>query len=165
MRIRFLDGREENLSSLRGANLQGANLRGAYLLEANLQGADLRGANLQGAYLQRANLREVFLPHFQITPSEGSFIGWKRTTKGVIKILIPAHAKRTSTLTGRKCRASSAIPLDGEGIGGMSPTKGNLLYKKNVEVFADKFDDDIRTECSNGIHFFMTEKEALEWVI
>ncbi len=28
---------------------------------------------------------------------------------------------------------------------------------------ADKFDGDIRKECTNGIHFFMTEREAKEW--
>ena len=47
----------EEMTDLRGANLEGADLRGANLRGANLEGADLRGANLEGADLRGANLR------------------------------------------------------------------------------------------------------------
>jgi hypothetical protein len=145
-------------ADLQGANLQGAYLQGAYLQGAYLQGANLKEANLQGAYLQGA-----YLPHFQIVPSEGSFIGWKKTTKGVIRVFIPPDAERTSSLVSRKCRASRVVPLDE---GGESPTyKGKLSYKKGVAVYADKFDPDIRLDCTHGIHFFMTKQEAEEWMI
>ena len=132
-----------------------ANLSCAYLSGAYLYGAYLSDADLSGAYLSCANL-----PHFQIVPSEGEFIGWKKTTAGVIRVKIPADAQRTSSLIGRKCRASKVICLDD---GGFSPNKGNLEYKKGETVVADKFNDDIRVECTHGIHFFMTEQEAKEW--
>lgn len=127
-----------DLKTLRGANLQGADLRGAYL----------RGANL---------------PHFNICPDEGAFYAWKKTSRGVIKIQIPAKAKRTSNLVGRKCRAEYVKVISGEGCGGVSPTYGDLQYNKGKIVRADKFCGDIRLECTSGIHFFMSKREAEEW--
>ncbi len=38
-----------------------------------------------------------------------------------------------------------------------------MYYYKGAIVEADSFDDDIRLECTNGIHFFMTKEEAEEW--
>lgn len=69
MKIRYLDGREEEKEDLCGANLceanlyranlRGANLRGANLCGANLCGANLRGADLRGADLRGADLSEA----------------------------------------------------------------------------------------------------------
>ena len=151
-------------ANLRDADLQHADLRGADLRDASLCGADLRDADLCGADLRGADLLDADLPHFQIVPSEGDFIAWKKTTTGVVKILIPAHAKRTSSLVGRKCRASSVVVLEGHFIG-LSPTHASsrLIYRVGEEVAADRFDDDIRTACTHGIHFFMTKAEAEQW--
>jgi hypothetical protein len=80
---------------------------------------------------------------------------------GVIKLLIPDDAKRTSTLVGRKCRASHVKVLEGSGYSSTHHEK--LEYKEGEVVYADKYDDDIRVECTSGIHFFMTRKEAEEW--
>jgi hypothetical protein len=145
------------------ANLTGADLTKAYLTKANLTGADLRWANLTKADLTEADLENAKLPHFQICPEEGSFYAWKKTTTGVIKIYIPADAERTSSLVGRKCRASKVKVISGEGCGGYSPNQGNLVYNKNTTVESDSFDPDIRIECTHGIHFFMTKAEAEEW--
>jgi hypothetical protein len=142
---------------LRGANLEGADLRYAYLWDADLEGANLWGADLRGADLTGANL-----PHFQIVPEEGSFIAYKKVDTGVIKLLIPEDAKRTSTLVGRKCRASYVKVLEGSGISCTSSDK--LEYKEGEFVYADKYDDDIRKECTSGIHFFVTKKEADNWM-
>ena len=155
-------------ADLSGADLSGADLSRANLSRANLSEADLSRANLSRANLSRANLSGAdlsgaALPNFQIVPSEGSFIAWKKTTKGVIKISIPASAKRTSSLIGRKCRAEYVKVISGPGCGGFSPTKGNSIYNKGEVIYADKFDPDIRTECTNGIHFFMTKEEAEQW--
>jgi len=132
---------------------QRADLRGAYLQDANLQRADLRGADLRGANL----------PHFQICPETGSFDAWKRVTNTaggtVIKIRIPAKAKRTSSLTGRKCRAEFVKVLKGNGNGKYDGT----VYTEGETVKADSFDPDIRVECTHGIHFYMTKKEAEEY--
>ncbi len=168
--LRGADLRGANLqdSDLQDANLQDADLRGANLQDANLQDANLRGANLQGAILRGANLwganlQGATLPPFQIVPEEGSFIAFKKVDTGVIKILIPEDAKRTSTLVGRKCRASYVLVLEGSG-NSPTHTQNALEYKEGEIVVADSYDDDIRIECTNGIHFFMTRKEAEDWV-
>ena len=161
---------------LRGAYLRGANLSDTYLSDADLSDTYLSGANLRGAYLigaylsdanlSDANLRDTTLPHFLIVPEEGSFYAYKRTSLGVIKVQIPAKAKRTNSLVGRKCRAEYVKVVSGEGLGGTSPTQSGsqcLTYSKGDIIKADKYDDDIRVECTGGIHFFMTKREAEEY--
>ena len=140
------------------ANLQRANLQGADLQGADLRGANLRGANLQRAYLQGADLRGANLPDFQIVPSEGDFIAWKATTKGVVKLRITG--KRTSSLVGRKCRCSECVVVEG---GGFDKHTGTIEYKTGATIKPDSYNDDIRVECTNGIHFFMTKEEAERW--
>ena len=171
-----LRGADLRGSDLRGADLMGADLRGAdlreaYLREADLCEANLRGANLRGADLCEANLRGANLSHFQICPEIGSFIGFKKLrhiddTTEIAALLIPDDAKRTSSLVGRKCRAERVRVLSGSG---HSPTAGQngidgkiLEYREGDLIEADSFDDDIRVECSHGIHFYMTQKEVEE---
>ena len=62
---------------------------------------------------------------------------------------------------GRKCRASSVIVL--EGPEGYDMHTGKTFYKVGEEVFPNHYDGDIRIECTNGIHFFMTEQEAEDY--
>ena len=103
------------------------------------------------------------LPDFKITPLQDAFIAYKKTSKGVITIQIPANAKRTNCIGSRKCRAEFVKVLDGEGLGGHSPTQTGyqkLTYNKGDIVTADTYNDDIREECTGGIHFFMTYEEA-----
>jgi hypothetical protein len=147
-------------AKLSGADLSGADLSGADLSWANLSEANLSWANLSEANLSRANLFGAGLPHFQICPEEGDFIAWKKVTGGVLKILVPAEAKRTSSLVGRKCRAEFVKVLEGEGV---SKHDGKTLYKAGGTVYPDRYDDDIRIECTSGIHFFMTRREAEEY--
>jgi hypothetical protein len=149
-------------ADLKGADLRGANLYGANLYGANLEGADLRYADLEGADLYDAKLQGAKLPHFQIVPEEGSFVAYKKVDTGVIKLLIPEDAKRTSSLVGRKCRASHVKVLEGSGVSCTHKNK-KLEYKEGEVVYADKYDDDIRVDCTSGIHFFMTRREAEEW--
>ena len=152
---------EDHLEWLNKVGGKKANLYGANLSKANLSGANLYGANLTEVNLTEANLTGAKLPHFQICPEEGSFIGWKKLTGGVItKLLVPAEAKRTSTLVGRKCRAEWVEVLSGCG---WDKHKGKTEYVAGKSVYPDKYDDDIRVECTHGIHFFMTRKEAGEY--
>ena len=160
-------------ANLTGATLYWANLTGANLTEANLEGANLTRANLTGARLVRANLyganlTGATLPHFEVCPEEGSFIAWKKLSGGVLaKIWIPANAERTSSLIGRKCRASHVEVV--ELISNDSPLKApglhdaSTIYAVGHTVRADSFDKDIRVECTHGIHFFMTRREAEAW--
>ena len=173
--LRDADLRGANLqdADLQRANLQDAYLQDADLRDADLRDADLRGANLQGAYLrgaylqgadlQGADLQGADLPHFQIVPEAGAFVGFKKLDNGVICMVeIPAESKRTSSLVGRKCRAEFVKVLEGNG---KSPTADNPIeYAVGKITKADSFDDDIRVECTNGIHFFITRQEAEEYI-
>ena len=141
----------------------GANLTGADLARANLTGADLTGANLTGANL----------PHFQICPEVGAFVAFKRLRNGrIAKLVIPAEAPRTSSLVGRKCRAArvdvtALYDLDGNPLPsntvGIGIHDGTTKYIAGERTDADGWNDDIRVECTHGIHFFMTLREAREY--
>ena len=142
-------------ANLGGANLTNANLGGAYLANANLTNANLQGANLRGANLRGANL-----PHFQI-PQEGELVVWKCLRTGVCKLRVPPEARRTATLVGRKCRAEFVELLEGQE--GFDQHSGSLKYRKGTLTKPDSYDDDIRVECTHGIHFFLTREEAKEF--
>ena len=149
------------------ADLQGADLRDAYLQRADLQGADLRGAYLQRADLQGAEIskehNELLISYTSICP-EGTINGWKKCKDNIIvKLEIPAAAKR-SNATGRKCRAEFAKVL--EVIGGeigISQHDNKTEYKAGEIIYPDKWDDNRWEECSSGIHFFITRKEAEDY--
>ena len=142
-------------SNLRDSNLRDSNLSGSNLSGSDLSGSDLRGSNLSG--IQKARL--------SILPSDGDIIGWKQCLDSVIvKLLIPADAKR-SNATGRKCRAEFADVLEVIGAKvGLSriPSGGETIeYRKGERVkCATKFDECRWSECSTGIHFYITRIEA-----
>ena len=156
-------------ANLYGADLHGANLSGADLREANLRGANLYGANLRGANLYGADLREANLTDApglvaQATPpEEGSFIAYKKANGQVLTLEIPAGAKRTGSYIGRKCRAEYAITLTPGVRGVPSNHDPSVTYTTGEETRADDYDGDPRVECTKGIHFFMTRKEAEEY--
>jgi hypothetical protein len=152
------------------ANLTDADLRGANLRGANLRGADLRGANLRGANLTDANL-----PHFSIQPEVGGFYAFKKIRAGCVaaiaKLWIPEEARRVSSLVGRKCRAEYVEVVEILGIDGKPHESGMswthdgepALYRVGHTTAAKGFSYDIRVECDEGIHYFVTRREAEEW--
>lgn len=121
-------------------------------------------------------------------PSSGSFIGWKacnvrNTAFGIqvpgepviVKLRIPAKAKRTSGITtSRKCRASEAkvlgfYTLDGKPIkkvSGKVVSNWDPYFEYVVgETVKPRFDfDTARNECASGIHFFLDFKAAVDYV-
>lgn len=140
-----------------------------YFYRANLSEANLSEASLSGASLDRANLSGATLPHFQLCPEVGAFSAFKALEDGVYaELLIPADAPRTSSLVGRKCRAAwvevvalyrrdgTMLPPETVGYG----LHDHTTYRAGATVIADGWDDDIRVECTHGIHFFMTLAEA-----
>ena len=135
-------------------------------LNANLVRANLDGANLDGA-------NRLFYAHI---PERGAFVVVKATEKHIVWLAVPEHAKRTSSIVGRKCRVSEATVLsiempDGtpalEGTVAMSRTLGTrfavISYRVGETVFPDSYDPDPRVECTHGIYVFVTRNEAHEF--
>ena len=157
--------RNDFIVSLSGAGLSGAGLSGADLREANLSGADLSGADLANADLANAKL-----PKFQIDQRRSLKV-WKKLFGGKIaKLRIPCRAKRTASPIGNKCRAERAFVIEirdmvsGESFSeGYSMHEDSFKYTVGEYVSVPDFDDDIRVECTSGIHFFMTEEEAKKY--
>ena len=163
---------EANLSeaNLFEADLFEADLRCADLSEAYLRRANLSEANLFGADLFGADLFEADLPDYKICPTYGEFHCWKKgRDEDIIKLRIPAFSRRTSSLIGRKCRSEYAFVIEikdengkikKESTGSIRP---ELRYIVGKYVKADNYDNNPKTECSDGIHFFMTYEEALKY--
>ena len=173
----YLAGANLADADLAGANLADADLARAYLARAylaraNLAGADLAGADLAGANLAGANLADAYLagakgtakklPHFQLPA--GDLIGWKRCGGHIVKLLIPADAKRTASLVGRKCRAEFAKVLEIDGAEeAVSGHDCATVYRVGETVRPDSYDDNPLVECTHGIHWFATRAEAEEY--
>ena len=101
------------------------------------------------------------MPKFQITPKGYALTGFKKLSNGTVAVLeIPADACRTASLVGRKCRAEYVKVVSGEGY---DKRTGKVHYKPGEIIYPDKYDDDIRVECTHGIHFFQTYEEAEEY--
>lgn len=166
-------------SNLTGANLLGADLSYTDLCYANLTDAYLCGANIEYCSFDRACFDNTIMPDFSMTcPEKGRFVVYKKIygteeykcqRSFIVKLEIPEDAKRSSATTN-KCRCSKAKVLEikdidsGETIEEITNTfKKPCVYKVGEYVYPDSFDECRWHECSSGIHFFMTEKEALDY--
>jgi len=141
------------------------------LKEAIKKDADLRDANLRGADLRGADL-DKWKHQIWIIPEQGSFTAWKKCKDSIIaKIEIPARAKRTSNFRNRKCRAQCVKTLGLYDLEGkkLKDKKAygqhdmNTIYEVGKITRADSWDDDLRVDCTHGIHFFVTQQEAINW--
>lgn len=113
---------------------------------------------------------QPYIPY--VCPTEGAFIGWKVGCNGqLIKLLIPADARRVSPYGERKCRCDKAFVLEIQNMDG-TPAEGgtacslwspDFYYKVNEWVYPDQFDNDRSCACSHGIHFFMERQEAVNY--
>lgn len=111
-----------------------------------------------------------YIPY--VCPAEGAFIGWKvGRGEQLIKLLIPADARRVSPYGERKCRCDKAFVLDIQNIDG-TPAKEAVVsswwdadfhYKVNEWIYPEDFDDDRNELCTSGIHFFMERREAINY--
>jgi hypothetical protein len=188
-------------ANLRSANLGSANLRSADLRSANLYSANLSGANLYSADLRTAptstaptstaptsaapNLRSAnlygakldvgALAKFRIC-AEGSIVAWKKVNSDdgekILRLEIPADARRLNAPGSRKCRAEYAIVcaifnMEGEQIeySGRLSSKHSDSYTYTIgsEARPNAFDADGFQECAPGIHFFITFEEARDY--
>lgn len=167
-----LSGADLYRADLRWTDLRGAKMEEVNLREADLRGADLRGANLRGADLHGTRVKEAIKTKFYplACPEEGDFIGWKKAEEKIVKLMITG--KRSSAY-GRKCRCSAAHVISIENMDGTkaetNEVKSNhdsrFIYRVGKDVTVPDFDEYRWNECSTGIHFFITRKEAEEYKI
>ena len=162
-------------ANLYHANLSDANLSDANLYRANLYHANLYRANLSGANLYHANLSGAIIAWGLACPETGSFEAWKKVvdengTEFLVKLLIPADAKRSSATTN-KCRCEFADVLEITNIETNQAVQlventnrvPNITYRVGERVFPDSFDDNRWNECSHGIHFFVDKESAIHY--
>ena len=103
-------------------------------------------------------------------PEEGSFIGWKKCKNNtILKLEIPSDAGRVCSPANRKCRAEFVKVLNiwnskGEEIYRVIGIYNGIEYVLNEVTKSDSFDNDFRITCSHGIHFFLTRKEAEDFI-
>ena len=142
----------------------------AVLRYADLSNADLRYADLRHADLRYAIMNEATAFYDLQCPEEGDFVAFKKASNKIVKLRIPAEARRSSATT-RKCRAEFADVLE---ILNFDRTKADVsevasdynnevIYKVGERVTADSWDDDRWNGCSHGIHFFITFDEAVNY--
>lgn len=172
----YLKGAYLRGADLERAYLKGANLRDADLGEANLERADLKGANLGRANLGEANLEDADYSEYTSflsyqCPTEGSFIGWKKCGRYIVKLKICEDADRSSS-TSLKCRCSKAEVLEIQNLDGSragiteicSDYNKDFIYKVGETVEVKDFDKCRWNECSDGIHFFIDRNVAVAYI-
>ena len=193
--LSYADFREATLnnayifnSNLVHADFGEASFIGTYLAHSNLARADFQGANLAWAALRNcvfdntdlrdcnfihSNLRgSKYVPYIPLQcPSDGAFVGWKKVNNVLIKLEIPADAKRSSATTN-KCRCDKAKVLGFYNTLGTEELDMTELvndeyekckYVKGEMVYPDFFDEDRWNECSHGIHFFVNKQDAINY--
>jgi len=175
LKTRFSVNVQGERADLSGADLSEACLNGADLKKADLSGADLkyadlRKADLREAYLRYADLSGVNIKYPIACPEKGEFIGFKKADYKIVELKITENAKRCSA-TGRKCRCSEAVVISITNLDGTetevktvkSSHDPDFIYEVGKTVKVDNFNVDRWNECSEGIHFFITRQEAVEY--
>ena len=125
---------------------------------------------------------EVYPPVPFVCPEKGAFVAYKvvldfaddkeECSYRILKLIVPEDAKRSSGF-GRKCRCSKALASELYDLeGSVVKPKGeicsyyspyNFAYTLGEMAYPDGFDDDRYLTCSNGIHFFMSFDEAVDF--
>ena len=162
-------------ANLSDADLSHANLYRANLFYANLSDADLSYAYLSDADLSHANLSNAKIDFPLACPETGSFEAWKKVisknkTEFLVKLLVPADAKRSSATTN-KCRCEFADVLEITNIETNQAVQlvenmsyfPTITYRVGERVCPDSYDDNRWNECSHGIHFFVNKQSAIDY--
>lgn len=157
-------------SSICNCDLQSSNLTNCRLHNIDIGGTNLCGAHLTENQMCNIKATSKTTGYYMRCPKEGSFIGYKCTLNCIVKLQIPARARRSSATTN-KCRCSQAKVLgfyDFEGNKLPEITKASSYYDSAFlyqlgKTVTSKFDPDRWKECSDGIHFFMSFEEAVDY--
>ena len=183
-------------STFRGVTIKRCIFKEACLYNANFVNARIIGCDFQYANVKFTNFTNAIIDksHFLnardtnaifyntdfigetpfvplACPTDGSFTGWKKVNDLIVKLRIPASAKRSSC-TSRKCRAEYAKVL---GIYDKNKKRLPITlvinraydqlthYEVGRMVYPDAFDENRWEECSNGIHFFINFEDAVRY--
>jgi hypothetical protein len=102
-------------------------------------------------------------------PESGGFTAYKKLADELIcELWVLPEANRSSATT-RKCRCDKAKVIsitDNNGNkyrDGISAHDNTFKYKVGKIVKVEDFDEDRWSECSRGIHFFITKQEAIDY--
>lgn len=99
-------------------------------------------------------------------------IGWKKCmindinvpagTTGIVKLLIPAAAKKVTPYGENKHRAEYAVVLEAPA-NAVSWYNSDFKYIEGHTIKPDSFDGNLWRTCTYGIHFFLTREEAVNY--
>ena len=182
---------EFHYCNVKGAEFGGADLKGCGFYNCHfgsspvLNGVEMCADILEERYV---NLAESLMPLFSIDnilveldTTGQELIGYKalavtrpsdeKRKLVIAKLLIPTDAKRVVFNDGKcrceKARVMAIYSIDKKLSYGCAYAfiynRHGLVYKVGEEVCPDKFDDCAKRVCSNGIHFFLTEEEAINY--
>jgi hypothetical protein len=146
-----------------------------------LKGANFKEADLSGCSFDFPTPKAV-LQAFKQLP-KGDLIVYKKVNNAdllsdhirgyILKLKIPAKAKRTRSLASNKCRAEFAKVIAWRRLGDSqwkttpksfrSINDDNFVYKMGEIAKPDSYDPDICLDCTNGIHFFVNESDAANY--
>ena len=163
------------LADFTDANLTDATFRDTGIENTDFSSADMSGTDFRGSRFKNVNLENVYMNEYTtgITmscPEKGSFIGYKKAQDKIVMLEITEDAKRSSATT-LKCRCSKAKVLAIKFLDGsiskveyvVSDYDPSFIYEVGEIIEVPDFDNDRWSECSTGIHFFMSEELARKY--
>ena len=169
--LRYADLRYADLYN---ADLRYADLRYADLSNANLSNADLRYANLRYADLSNADLYNAKLDEKEKIRCgwvlKEDFHAYKKCRDDLIVELIIPKGSIVFSINNSKCRTNRAKVVSITDIEGkvtyneaVSKQDENFIYKVGAELEIEDFNLMYNVECAEGIHFFRTREEAVNY--
>lgn len=174
----------------RGCDFTRCDMECIVFKDCSFYGCNFKKANLPPFFHPRQMIDCKNIPYIPMAcPEEGEFIGYKiaadrqlldrlsilskyenySAANVLVTLKVPADAKRSSA-GGRKCRCDKAIVIGLEDVftHGIMPIAyskydGRFIYRIGDEINEPDFNENRWDECSEGIHFFINRKEALQY--
>ena len=172
-------------------NLYSTDLSKGLFINCTLTNVKLINTNLSRVEIKDCKLDNIITNPFTSfynlqCPEEGSFIGFKKAyiintmpnnktdlseLPVIVKLQITEDSLRSSS-TSRKCRCSKAKVLSISYLDGTecpedtiacSRYNNDFVYKVGEILEIKDFNKDRWKECANGIHFFITREEAVNY--
>lgn len=186
----IMQGVKIDTMTIENSSFMDVNLAGSTLYKLIFQHNTIRNSNFSGVIIDNTNLDNqsfintdlkgakilfsksidddcIYLPI--ACPEVGEFIGWKKTANDTItRLLIPDTAKRISGASA-ECRANEVIVVSISDIyTGKKYSSTTSIYDNSFKytvgetIFVENFNDNRwDEENGNGIHFFLSRKDAL----